>query len=413
MNDKIPSKLDIIKNLGQLLILVPQQFSMVELKKNSGSLSEAISVSEDLVKNLKSILDLQKKNNEYFPDSPIENESTANMLTNTLFIQVDLLEATGESEHADSIREGALSISKQYLSEEEGSDKERQNADSLISQGRFNEALTVLADVKQKMLKHNDIPKLAIASAKYAGLLEWLGDYRRALEEIESTEKLVQPLVDAGNTSMNAVLSTLRSGRIGKAESQVRILQILNEIESTRARLNKFLGNYSEAEAQFRNILKKTPEFVKPAIEYQLAAIAIEDGRYEDGLDNLRAQKPAFTGLLRMKYGTILSLEAEALVNLGYPKEALSTINEAIVTISSFNDKDSLWKAYWRQARILTELGERSEALVSYMKSAGVINNLRKAPLGYRLDSLYLKEKLPVFEEAILLACEMEMVEEC
>ena len=54
----------------------------------------------------------------------------------------------------------------------------------------------------------------------------------------------------------------------------------------------------------------------------------------------------------------------------------------------------------------LTALDRPQEALAAYAQAVDTINNLRKAPLGYRLDSTYLRDKLPVFEAAIELACD-------
>jgi CHAT domain-containing protein len=47
------------------------------------------------------------------------------------------------------------------------------------------------------------------------------------------------------------------------------------------------------------------------------------------------------------------------------------------------------------------------------LQAANTVNNLRKAPLGYRLDSTYLKDKLELFETAIDLSCKLKLAEKC
>lgn len=413
MEDRQSTKFDLLLQLNELMLKIPGMLFTLDSEKNAGHLSEAISIAEDLVSNLRSILDLHCKNNALFPDSPFESSSTVNIIINTLLTQADLYEAIGTPDKADSIRNEAMSISRENLPEKDIPDRERQLVDSLIGQGRFNEALSTLSNVKDELLAKKDVLKYSMASVKYAGILEWLGDYSRSLRVLDEIEEIIKPIAAKGNANMESMASAFISGNFDNAETVSRIVQILFEIEMTRARLNRFEGNFDEAELQFRQLLKKTPDPAKPAVEYQLSAIAIEEGKYEKGLDMIRSLKPSFTGLLRMKYGVLLSLESEALFNLGYLSEALSTIDEAIDALNKYNDKDSLWKAYWRRARVLSSLDRNQDSLQSIRKSAEVISNLRRAPLGYRLDSLYLKDKIPVFEEGIRLACEMGSVEDC
>ena len=54
----------------------------------------------------------------------------------------------------------------------------------------------------------------------------------------------------------------------------------------------------------------------------------------------------------------------------------------------------------------MAALERPEEALAAYGEAAAVVDSLRKSPLGYRLDSMYLRSKLPLFDAAIDLAAE-------
>lgn len=70
-------------------------------------------------------------------------------------------------------------------------------------------------------------------------------------------------------------------------------------------------------------------------------------------------------------------------------------------------DPDQEWKLQWRRGSALTSLGRQAEALNAYRAGAAAADNLRKAPLGYRLDSTFLRDKLPMFHAAIDLAVQL------
>ncbi len=48
--------------------------------------------------------------------------------------------------------------------------------------------------------------------------------------------------------------------------------------------------------------------------------------------------------------------------------------------------------------------GSDKEALYAYSEAVSTVSILRKVPLGYRLDSAYLMDKIELFENAIKLA---------
>ena len=67
---------------------------------------------------------------------------------------------------------------------------ERSRAASMISLGKFNEALTSLYAARNYFTVENNILKSARTNVDIADLLQWLGDYKRALDELDQAAKI-------------------------------------------------------------------------------------------------------------------------------------------------------------------------------------------------------------------------------
>jgi len=381
--------------------------------KNQGDLNKSAEKYSELI----SSLDLQHKtattHNRQYPDSPVDVMPIVSQKINAMLTLSDVYEALGIREEAEKLRNKAMSFSKSNLPEVEAAERERQRAQPLIAQGRFNEALVSLYKARDLFQANDDRLKMASVTADIAGILEWLGDFERALREVDRAFSYIGNIEGSSDPSMADVLGLLVRGQFGRAEEQANLFRIVLELEQIRARINKFLGNYDAAEGQFHQILNKVPGIGKLGIEYQIASIKVLSGRYEEGLAHLEMLEPQFEGLIRQKLGVLFKLKGEALSGLGKRAEALLQFEAAIEELSRYRDTDSLWKARWARAKTLSSLGRAKEALSEYSIVVDTINDLRKAPLGYRLDSTYLKDKMAVFEEAIELSCDLGEAEQC
>jgi CHAT domain-containing protein len=117
--------------------------------------------------------------------------------------------------------------------------------------------------------------------------------------------------------------------------------------------------------------------------------------------------------MVRQKLGVLLWLKGQAMHGLGRTREALSLAQSACEELSRYRDPDSLWKAQWLRARTLAAVERTEEALSAFADAVTTIDGLRKASLGYRLDSTYLRDKLPVFEDAIAVTSARGDAERC
>src|SRR3954468_1321119 len=75
---------------------------------------------------------------------PSPLEPVAQPLVNGLFMYADTLDALREPERADTLRNDAVEFATEYLSDAGVAEAQRSTAASLISRGRFPEALVAL-----------------------------------------------------------------------------------------------------------------------------------------------------------------------------------------------------------------------------------------------------------------------------
>jgi CHAT domain-containing protein/tetratricopeptide (TPR) repeat protein len=381
--------------------------------KNQGDLDASVPSYEELIAVLRQRLDLTLLNNRRYPDSPLDVPSIVDPMVTAMLVQADVFEAAGNLERAEERREQALSLSRKHLTPFATAERERQRAGSLVGQGRFNEALILLASARDRFSEEGDPARIASVTTTIAGIYEWLSDFERALAEAKRASRVVESYISKEEISQQGIISSLDADRLQEAEIRMNLLQTSQELDQIQARANRSLGNLSEAERQFRRILPNMPEAAQAAIQFQLASIRVAQGHFEEGLKHIERLEPAFRGLLRPKLAVLLRYKAEALLGLGKRDEALALIDAAIEDLSRYRDYDSLWKIQRLRARTLEALDRPVEALEAYAQTTDTINKLRKAPLGYRLDSTYLRDKLPTFEAAITLACEQGEAEVC
>jgi CHAT domain-containing protein len=375
--------------------------------KNAGDLANASLAYNRLISALEKQLELAAVNNQKYPESPLEIDPIVSQLVNALLTEADVVEAAGDLAKAEEVREMAMALSDKYFSAVDAAERQRQRASSLIAQGRFHEALVSLTGARDLLERRGDKLLTANVTATLAGILEWLGDFERARSDARRALDLIGPLPQGSPPTMLDILERFAKGELKQAEEEARIMAIAVDLAQLEARVNRRLGKFEEAEKGFLDIAPRLPaDIVEAGIGFQLAAIRIDQGRYQEGLDLLSRIEAKFVGLVRPKLGVLWSYKAEAMLRMGNARDALGLALQACNELVHYHDSDSLWRTKWRQGRALRELRRPQEALSAFVQAADTVDHLRKAPLGYRLDSLYLKDKFPLFIDAVALAAE-------
>ena len=115
----------------------------------------------------------------------------------------------------------------------------------------------------------------------------------------------VAPLTWHNKPSLFRPVTSILNGNPQDLERTAKLASISLELAQIEARTNRSLGHFAEAERQFRTILPQLPVNAQPAIDIQLAFIAIDSGRYQEGLVHLVRLEPTFTGMLKPKLGVL------------------------------------------------------------------------------------------------------------
>jgi CHAT domain-containing protein len=362
------------------------------------------------------LLELERRHNETgFAPMPWDLELTAQPLVQQTMIEADLVDALGRPGDADALREGALAIAQAHLSAGPLGRLMRERGTLLALDGRFNEALTQLADVRRQFAERGDVLQAAQTALDEAAVLEWLGDHERALTAIQEAAVLAAPRLAERTPGTADIAGALvreassifgGAGATGASDEAAALWRISVELVEHEARVRKALGELDAAERLFTQVLGAYRALGETAgIEYQLVAIDADRGRFEDAQARLTKIEPAFEGgMLRARRIGLRSLQADVRLGFGAPEQALALTDDGIADLAEFPDDDLAWKLNWKRARSLAALERPDDALAAYEQAAAIVDSLRKAPLGYRLDSTYLESKLPLFDAAIDLA---------
>lgn len=342
---------------------------------------------------------------------------------NVMLMRADIVESLGQATDADKLRERAMELA-QNLGNAEFAERQRQLAGAYLERGRLGEAFSVLMSARDLFSK---IDKLSEADCitDLAGAYEWLRDFVRALDTIEEAKICLKDAGVVGETTARlptGELLDMELEQMLRLQHGVRADAVLSKLFQCEARCKQYLarrnvvaGNtdnaqtgFEQARALFDRARPMVPAVAHPALDYQLALMLVDAGENAAGLDAIERLEPLFQSRdLQRRLATLLNLKARALQGLDRMAEALAVIQEAERKLEGFEDPDQDWRVYARVGEIRASLGQNEEALEAYLRATKLIDLLRRAPLGYRLDSLSLENKIPVFRQAISVAREI------
>ena len=86
---------------------------------------------------------------------------------------------------------------------------------------------------------------------------------------------------------------------------------------------------------------------------------------------------------------------------------------QSVQELRAVADDDSLWKAEWRHARVLAATGRQVASRELYLAAVATVDRLRRAPLGYRLESTFFADKAPLLDDAIRLTAQLDDARTC
>lgn len=316
----------------------------------------------------------------------------------------DYYELLGDSAAAAEERRAASALVTRHGDLDAQLEVRRTLANSLKYQARYGEALAELVEVEAKYDPQTEPIEHARIVLDQAMLLEWLGDFERAEAALARAETSVFDQL-GGTPASQGKLATILAALADPEgiEAQVQLQGLRMEFASTRGLVAKRSGRYNDARRYFRAI---RDEYVQrdagPTIDFHLMHLDALEGRGREALVRLNALDAAFRADARLhaKIPVLHWIASLAMLDSD-PGWALDRIDDGIPTLAHVADYETLWKLYRTSAHALQRLGRNGEATGRFLNAARVIDQTRRMPLGYRLESTYFADRAPMFSEAI------------
>lgn len=339
----------------------------------------------------------------------------AGPLVQQLSMYADWMDSAGERQHAGQLRLEADEIAGRYLTAEQGAGHLRTRAMEAAAAGRFQDALIGLEQAQHAFVTEGRPIEAAQTLLQLANIFEWLGDYGRALSTMDAAQALEAerlasgpPTTAAVDASIKKQLSDIqRSGapELREGEDTLSLRRLHYELVQGRARVSRRLGRFDEARRLFEEARPFVEEFVPAGVDFHLASIAMDTGDLDEAEFLLRRVAPHFeNGLLRPRRGALRQLQSDLALRRGDVRNAVARAEEGLAEQDAYPDLELAWKLQWRRARALARDGQAQASLAAYREAARAADTVRLAPMGYVLDTTFVADKLPMFEEAIDLA---------
>jgi CHAT domain-containing protein len=352
---------------------------------------------------------------DFEADSPgsVDVAGSAQPLVQWLSMYADHRQDDGDAEVAKRLRQEADELTVAYLGPAATAKVHRDRAMQAAMEGRFNDALSGLDDARTTFADAGMILDKVQTDLQLAGVYEWLGDYDRALKTLKTSHDEVAPQLAAGSPSTAQVAAALGRQIAGviqggentnEGENLFALQRIAFEVIQGEARNNRYLGMYDEATRLFHEAQALAADLdIPPAgVDFHLAVIAVARGDAATAQRLLASIAPAFdSGMFRPRRAALRQVQADLHLLRGEPDQALAAADDGLRDQATYPDLELAWKLQWRRARALVALGKGLEAIEAFGKGMSAADRLRMAPLGYRLDTTFVRDKLPMAHAAV------------
>lgn len=387
------------------------------LALNNGGLRPPDKLYEEFLSLARQLLQDMIRYNETSPKK-FDLQGFSRHLAQQLSIYAYHRKNDGDQYGAKQLLRESDDIIAHYLGAADTAVEKRSRAMDALAEGRFHDALIGLEEAGIVFEREGDVLQSVQTESQRANTYEWLGDYESALQILDKSYNKVADKLSKGAPSLEDVISAISrqissivdQGINTKEGTDLMMLQrFAYEVVQTRARINRLLKKYDEAEHLFYQARPFAMERgIVEAIDYHFARIACDRGDFKEAERITNQIAPVFNmnPMFRPKLGALRILQADIYLFKGRPDLALEAAQNGLADQITYPDLDLEWKLQWRRARALSELRRYDEAIEAYRMGLNVADHLRMAPLGYRLDTTFIRDKLPIAQDAINLALE-------
>ena len=190
---EVQTKMQLLMQMFEMQKNVSSFMISAQVAKHSGDFLKAIDDYEKQIEYGKKHLDLALLHNEHYPP-PIEIEPIVQVMVDAMLMLADTLQSFGEMGKANEYRDEAITFSENYLSLIARLDVKRSLASSYTSQGKFNEALSILTKCRDELLQMGEPVPVVRVTIDIVDMLNWLGDFHKSLDELDKASELLESI---------------------------------------------------------------------------------------------------------------------------------------------------------------------------------------------------------------------------
>ncbi|MEN8905309.1 MAG: CHAT domain-containing protein [Clostridiales bacterium] len=382
-----------------------------DFKKGNEFFIECIKINDEMIANEKQFN--QKRIKGYFD---IKARVRERVLATKVLAENKL--KFSDKKTSDELWKQIEKLINEYLEEEDCINIKLDRAYLLKEVGYYNEALiNLLSCIKYYKNKKYDL-KLIEAELKYIDLLIWFKDYKRALKHLKDIKEILDKKVILKDNIIRFINSEkehsellkelevkLEDSSAKRIEYESKLYYYNMDTIYKYAVIYKEIGNYNEALLQFKLLLNLYDEdYLILAVEFHKVFILFKKKMYKEAMGNIKKLEEATKD--RDDYLTawpsIYIVEAQIYYNMNKFEKALESVEKGLKIFTRIKNIESYWNIIYWKAKILEKIGNRNKALEYYKRTTDEIDQLRTVPLGYRIDSLFLTDKIEIFRCAYI-----------
>lgn len=345
-----------------------------------------------------------------------ETEHLTEPLVRRLVLRADHLEAAGRLERAAYERERALAFALRHLGPVDHARLQRQFGLALGASADFADALVTLDTASGTFRDHGMPLQAALTTLTKANILLWLGDTRRVLELVDDVRADLAGRPGVGASRLGQLASAVRlawrapneaADFVAGQDVDMRLAQLTAQACLAEGRLDEAGAHFAQAQA------RAGITGLEDVYHFHHARVALARGDLAAAQSSLDLAERALQeagawaqNLLRSVSRDIEVLRARLDLAHGRPGEALDRLELVAGELAAHPDRSLAWKVHDLRAQCLQMAGSPALALQAWLDCADALDEVRKSPLGYRLDSTFLSDKSAVLERAIDAAVE-------
>jgi CHAT domain len=341
---------------------------------------------------------------------------TADVASRHLSMAADTLFNQNRIAEMDPVEARATALADRWCSPQAALALRHDQALRARQRGRFAVALAAFAELRDAAEAAGFEEFARKATLARAETLQWLGDPGRALEELDRLgcpEAPTSTMVRDANPSVERMRAAAEAGALEQLKGMQAATAAMAAITTWHLFRFLCLRDLAERDPDLRpaaaaELAAITPQYramgYAAATDFFEAQLMLGGGEAEQSLSKTEdlAERFAAKSIFRHRQGSVATIRAQALLALGRSAEARAAAREGAEMLTAAGQEENVWRAWMLLARATDDPAERSAALVA---GVAAVERMRLAPLGWRLDNLYLASRMNLYEAAIIEAC--------